>query len=237
MLVGYARVSTADQNPALQIDALNAARCSVIFEETACGADDERPQLKKCLKKLQPGDTLVVWKLDRLARSVIKLATLVQDLNNRGINFKSLTQPIDTTSPAGKLVFTVFAAIAEFERDMIKERVNAGIAAGRARGLRFGPPTKINGTVTLDEGETVAAAAKVLKVSRSTLYRALDAQHRKEHGTPYPRQRRKTEPEFEDPTIKRQRNNLYRLHDNGSKKRLLRPRTAVDPGSARHHEG
>ena len=128
MLVGYARVSTQDQKPALQRDALTAAGCEKLFEETASGAQRDRPQLQAAIDYMRAGDTLVVWKLDRLARSVKQLIETVEGLDARGIGFRSLTETIDTTTPGGKLVFHIFGALAEFERSIIRERTKAGLA-------------------------------------------------------------------------------------------------------------
>jgi DNA invertase Pin-like site-specific DNA recombinase len=140
-LLGYARVSTTDQQPQLQVDALTAAGCYRVFTETASGARPDRPTLAQLLDQLRPGDTLVVWKLDRLGRSLRHLVDSVTGLAERGIGFRSLQEAIDTTTPGGKLVFHVFAALAEFERDLIRERTSAGLAAARARGRQGGRPS------------------------------------------------------------------------------------------------
>jgi DNA invertase Pin-like site-specific DNA recombinase len=140
-LLGYARVSTTDQLPQLQVDALNAAGCYRVFTEAASGARTDRPVLEQVLDQLRPGDTLVVWKLDRLGRSLRHLIDTVTGLAERGIGFRSLQEAIDTTTPGGKLVFHVFAALAEFERDLIRERTAAGLAAARARGHHGGRPS------------------------------------------------------------------------------------------------
>ena len=135
-LLGYARVSTAgDQDVALQHHALTAAGCYRVFVDTASGALDARPALTEVLDQLRPEDTLVVWRLDRLGRSIRHLIDFLADLETRGIGFRSLTESIDTTSPGGRLVFHLFAALAQFERELIKERTNAGLAAARARGV------------------------------------------------------------------------------------------------------
>ena len=133
-LLGYARVSTTDQQPQLQVDALERAGCYRVFTETASGARVDRSVLEQLLDQLRPGDTLVVWKLDRLGRSLRHLVDTVTGLAERGIGFCSLQEAIDTTTPGGELVFHVFAALAEFERDLIRERTAAGLAAARARG-------------------------------------------------------------------------------------------------------
>src|SRR5919202_1797568 len=137
MLVGYARVSTQDQNPELQLDALQQAGCERVFVEKASGAQRDRPELKAALDFMRgKGDVLVVWKLDRLARSLKQLIETVEDLERRGIGFRSLTEQIDTTSPGGRLVFHIFGAMAEFARSIIRERTRAGLDAARARGAR-----------------------------------------------------------------------------------------------------
>lgn len=133
-LIGYARVSTADQDDALQTDALAAAGCTRVFSDTASGALDRRPQLDRCLDHLRIGDTLVVWRLDRLGRSVRHLTDTVTMLADRGVGFRSLTEGFDTTTPGGKLIFHVFAGLAEFEREIIRERTTAGLTSARARG-------------------------------------------------------------------------------------------------------
>jgi len=139
--VGYARVSTLDQNHDLQLDALREAGCERTFTESISGAKTNRPELQKALEYLRPGDTIVVWKLDRLGRNLKDLITIVGDLEDRGIGFKCITQSaIDTTTPMGKLVFHIFAALAEFEREVLRERVQAGLKAARARGRMGGRP-------------------------------------------------------------------------------------------------
>jgi len=136
MLVGYARVSTQDQKPELQLDALKAAGCEKVFVEKASGAQRERPELTAALDYVRDGDTLVVWKLDRLARSMKQLIETVEGLEEKGIGFRSLTEAIDTTTAGGKLVFHVFGALAEFERSIIRERTRAGLDAAKARGRK-----------------------------------------------------------------------------------------------------
>jgi len=138
MIIGYARVSTQDQNPEFQVDALERAGCEQIFQEKLTGRLRERPELSQCLRTLRKGDVLVVWKLDRLARSLKDLVEIVQELNDREIGFKSLTEAIDTTSSGGRLVFHIFGALAEFEHDLIRERTIAGLQAARARGRKGG---------------------------------------------------------------------------------------------------
>ena len=182
-LIGYTRVSTADQNPDLQHDALAAAGCTRVFTDTASGALDKRPQLDALLDYLRPGDVLVVWRLDRLGRSVRHLTETVNTLAGRGIGFRSLTEGIDTTTPAGKLVFHIFAALGEFERDLIRERTNAGLAAARARGRKGGrrpkmTPDKLATARKLYDARehTVAQIGEIVGVSPATLYRHLGGQ-------------------------------------------------------------
>jgi DNA invertase Pin-like site-specific DNA recombinase len=179
-LLGYARVSTTDQHPQLQVDALERAGCYRVFTETASGARADRPVLEQVLDQLRPGDTLVVWKLDRLGRSLRHLVDTVTGLAERGIGFRSLQEAIDTTTPGGKLVFHVFAALAEFERDLIRERTGAGLAAARSRGRRGGRPSVLTGhklevaREMYGSGQyTVAAIAKTLGISRASVYRHL----------------------------------------------------------------
>ena len=185
MLVGYARVSTHDQTLTLQRDALQQAGCSRIFTDTASGARADRPGLEDALGFARPGDTLVVWKLDRLGRSLPHLLETVARLQERGVGFRSLTEQLDTTTSGGTLVFHVFAALAEFERDVIRERTRAGLTAARARGRRGGRPR----AAALDDVRKVALARSLyadktlsitqicttLRVSRSTLYRYITA--------------------------------------------------------------
>lgn len=174
---GYARVSTHEQTLDLQRDALSAAGATTIYEDTATGENAERPELSQCLKALREGDTLVVWRLDRLGRNVQDLLRIVNALEDRGIAFMSLTEAINTRGPTGKLIFHLFAALAEFERDLIRERTLAGLAAARARGRMGGRPRALD-----NRGEKRAVAmmksndlpiteiARILGVSRSTLY-------------------------------------------------------------------
>ena len=138
MIIGYARVSTQDQNSELQVDALEKAGAEQVFQEKFTGKLRERPELSQCLRTLRKGDVLVVWKLDRLARSLKDLVEIVQDLNDREVGFKSLTEAIDTTNSGGRLVFHIFGALAEFEHDLIRERTKAGLQAARARGRKGG---------------------------------------------------------------------------------------------------
>lgn len=180
-LVGYSRVSTADQTADLQSDALTAAGCQRIFTDTASGGTTERPQLSAALDYLRDGDVLCVWRLDRLGRSLKHLVEVVAALQDRGVGFRSLHESIDTTTPSGRLTFHVFAALAEFERDLIRERTVAGLTAARARGRKGGrkpslTPKKVQVARRMyEQGDsTVAEIAKVLGVSRATIYRHLD---------------------------------------------------------------
>jgi DNA invertase Pin-like site-specific DNA recombinase len=182
-LLGYARVSTIDQDATLQIDALNRAGCYRVFVDTGSGSLQHRPELDKLLDQIRPGDTLVVWRLDRLGRSIRHLIDQLQVLAERGVGFRSLQETIDTTSPGGRLVFHVFAALAEFERDLIRERTNAGLAAARARGRTGGRPSSLSSDQIkaarrmYDQNDmTVAQIGDVLGVSRTTIYRALNRQ-------------------------------------------------------------
>ena len=182
MLVGYARVSTQDQNPALQLDALSAAGCERVFVEKASCAQRDRPELKAAIDYIRSGDTLVVWKLDRLARSLKQLIETVEHLGEQGIGFRSLTEAIDTTTAGGKLVFHMFGALAEFERSIIRERTRAGLDAAKARGRRGGRPPKLNEkdmstarALLAEPSITVEDVARRLGVSPATLYRHLPA--------------------------------------------------------------
>ena len=142
MLIGYARVSTTSQNLDLQMDALKKAGCEKIFKDTQSGARESRPGLDESLAFLRLGDVLVVWKLDRLGRTLRQLVNLVHDFESRGIGFKSLSESIDTTTSSGKLVFGIFSALAEFERSLIRERTMAGLESARARGKKGGRKPK-----------------------------------------------------------------------------------------------
>ena len=182
MFVGYARVSTQDQKPALQLDALKAVGCEKVFVEKASGAQRERPEMKAALDYMRTGDTLVVWKLDRLARSMKQLIETVEMLEGQGIGFRSLTEAIDTTTAGGKLVFHIFGALAEFERSIIRERTRAGLDAAKARGRRGGRPPKLTDkdltvarAMLAEASITVEDVAKRLGVSPATLYRHLPA--------------------------------------------------------------
>ena len=178
MLIGYARVSTQDQNLDLQLDALERAGAEKVFTDAVSGAKAARPGLDEALSHLRSGDTLVVWRLDRLGRSLRHLIDTIQALSDRGIGFKSLQEAIDTTTPGGKLVFHVFGALAEFERDLIRERTNAGLKAARARGRNGGRPKSLTDkqltqakVLIKDPSVSIGEICKTLRISRSTLYR------------------------------------------------------------------
>jgi DNA invertase Pin-like site-specific DNA recombinase len=179
MLIGYARVSTYEQTLNLQQDALKKAECSKIFTDTASGAKTERIGLDEALNYVRKGDTLVVWRLDRLGRSLPHLITTLTGLEERGIGFKSLTENIDTTTSGGKLIFHIFGALAEFERNLIRERTTAGLTAARARGKKGGRPQALTGkqlSIARDLYEKrhpIGEILHTLKISRATLYRAL----------------------------------------------------------------
>jgi len=178
MLVGYARVSTTDQNLDLQTDALHAAGCERLFTDTISGAKVDRPGLTAALGICRPGDTLVVWKLDRLGRSLPHLVETVRDLVARGVDFKSLQESIDTTTSGGKLIFHLFASLAEFERDLIRERTNAGLSAARARGRKGGRPKGVDpkkqkvALALKKEGEhSIHEICEIVGISRNTYYK------------------------------------------------------------------
>jgi DNA invertase Pin-like site-specific DNA recombinase len=182
MQVGYARVSTQEQDAEMQRVALREAGCERLFEETASGAQRDRPQLAAALEYLRSGDTLVVWKLDRLARSLKQLIETVEMLEERGAHFRSLTESVDTGTPGGKLVFHVFGALAEFERGLIRERTMAGLSLARAQGRVGGRPRSISDQSLiaarglLAAGDlTVSEIAAQIGVSPATLYRYLPA--------------------------------------------------------------
>jgi len=175
---GYARVSTTSQDASLQHDALTAGGCARIWTDVASGSRDDRPQLAQLLERLLPGDTFVVWRLDRLGRSLPHLLATVNDLEARGVGFRSLTESIDTTTAGGRLVFSIFGALADFERQLIRERTIAGLEAARARGRVGGRPTvmtpqRIEAARALltQPGATITGVARDLGVSRNTIYR------------------------------------------------------------------
>ncbi len=181
-LLGYARVSTLEQDAALQHDALRAAGCFRSWTDTASGAVTDRPELAAVMDALRAGDTLVVWRLDRLGRSLPHLIETVRGLAERGVGFRSLQETIDTTTPGGRLVFHVFGSLAEFERDLIRERTMAGLAAARRRGRVGGRPSVMTAAKTtqaarmVSVGTPLTEVAEVLGVSRTTLYRHLKTQ-------------------------------------------------------------
>jgi DNA invertase Pin-like site-specific DNA recombinase len=189
-LVGYARVSTDDQDLALQMDTLVGLGVNQddIFTDKASGAKTERPGLVACLDKLQQGDTLVVWRLDRLGRSMHHLVELIEVLQNRGIDFRSVSDGlIDTTSPSGELIFHIFSALAQFERRLIQERTKAGLASARARGRMGGRPpidldgAKVRAARKLNDDHTlnIDDICRTLHISRSTYYRYVRIKSRK----------------------------------------------------------
>jgi DNA invertase Pin-like site-specific DNA recombinase len=180
MLVGYARVSTFEQNLSPQIDALQQAGCEKIFNDRASGAKTDRPGLGEALKYVRKGDTLLVWRLDRLGRSLIHLIETVGKLEEKGIGFRSLQEAIDTTTSGGRLVFQIFGALAEFERNLIRERTQAGLAAARARGRKGGRPKALNQTkIELayklydEKNHTIKEICQILGISKPTLYNYL----------------------------------------------------------------
>ena len=178
-LVGYARVSTAEQSLALQKDALHAAGCEEVYEDHASGARADRPGLAEALRHVRRGDTLVTWKLDRLGRSMGHLIETVRALERKGVGFRSLTEGVDTTTPGGTLVFHLFGALAQFERDLIRERTGAGLKAAEARGRKGGrrpvvtPDKLARARAHLAQGLTVREAAARLKIGKTALYMAL----------------------------------------------------------------
>ncbi len=182
MLIGYARVSTDDQDLALQRSALKAAGCRRLYEEKVSGARRDRPELARMLDNLRDGeDVIVVTRLDRLARSTKDLLDIAEQLNAIGAGLRSLAEPwADTTSPAGRMILTVFAGIAEFERSLIHQRTSSGREAAKKRGVRFGRPPKLSadqvalGRLLVEEGKSVRDAAALLKCHHATLYRALN---------------------------------------------------------------
>ena len=183
MKIGYARVSTRDQSFDLQTDALEQAGCEQIYQEVVSGVKSQRKVLDNLLQSIRPGDVLVVWKLDRLGRSLRHLVELVNDLVSRGVGLQSLNDPIDTTTSQGRLVFNLFACLAEFERDLLMERTQAGLKAARARGRKGGRPkgipkgslpTAIAAETLYREGRlSVKQISEKLGISKSTLYKYL----------------------------------------------------------------
>jgi DNA invertase Pin-like site-specific DNA recombinase len=182
MKIGYARVSTTDQNLDLQRVALKEAGCQRIFQEKISGAHRRRPELERLLDQLRAGDTVVVWKLDRLARSTRDLLEIAEAIKAADASFRSLSEPwADTTSHAGKMIMTIFAGIAEFERDVIRERTGAGRLLAKQRGVRFGRPQKLKNDQRelamrlLQEGKSVGEVARTFNVHGTTIYRLLQA--------------------------------------------------------------
>jgi DNA invertase Pin-like site-specific DNA recombinase len=186
MKIGYARVSTEEQDTRLQLDALKQEGCKRIYEEKTSGSKADRPELQKLLDAAREGDVVIVWKLDRLGRSLKDLITIVTGLKERGIGFRSLTETIDTTSSGGRLIFHIFASLAEFERSIISDRTKAGLTAARARGRKGGRKPKLNNDdiariKTLAEARkadgthehTLADIARSYRISPMTLWRAL----------------------------------------------------------------
>ncbi len=176
MLIGYARVSTHDQNLDLQQDSLYAAGCEKIFVDELSGAKAARPGLQQAMDSLREGDVLMVWRLDRLGRSLRNLLELVEKLKERKVGFRSLQESMDTSTSGGNLIFQVFGALAEFERNIIRDRTNAGLAAARARGRTGGRPKKLDEhqrqlvTRFYREGTPIPEILKTVKISKSTLY-------------------------------------------------------------------
>jgi DNA invertase Pin-like site-specific DNA recombinase len=179
MLIGYARVSTHEQTLNLQRDALAKAGCNKIFTDTASGARTERKGLEEALNYVRKGDTLIVWRLDRLGRSLPHLIATMTDLEERGIGFKSLTENIDTITSGGKLIFHIFGALAEFERNLIRERTQAGLVAARSRGRKGGRPNVLSmkqlgiARDLYEKQHPIADICRTLKISKATLYRSI----------------------------------------------------------------
>jgi DNA invertase Pin-like site-specific DNA recombinase len=178
MLIGYARVSTQDQKMALQLDALKAAGCKKVYRDTASGVREDRKGLSEAIGYARKGDCIVIWKLDRLGRSLKQLIEIITRLNSLGIGLKSLQESIDTTTSGGKLIFHVFGALAEFERDVIRERTRAGLKAARARGRKGGRPRIMDAkkiqmakAMLKDKNNSIADICRTLGLSKSTLYR------------------------------------------------------------------
>jgi DNA invertase Pin-like site-specific DNA recombinase len=182
MKYGYARVSQNDQNPALQLAALKKAGCRQVYKDNGIsGATTRRPALLRCLEALATGDTLIVWKLDRLGRSLRDLIAMLDDLKQRGVKFRSLTEAIDTETPTGRAMWQMIGVLAELERSLIIERTRAGVKEAQSRGVKFGRKPKltteqcVHARQLIDRGEPVRAVARLLRVDRSTIYRALQS--------------------------------------------------------------
>jgi DNA invertase Pin-like site-specific DNA recombinase len=189
MLIGYARVSTQDQNLDLQVEALNKIGCEKIFEEIVSGIKTDRQNLNEALSYLRPGDSLVVWRLDRLGRTLKQLIELINTLKEREIGFMSITEAIDTTTPTGQFFFHITAAFAELERDLIRERTKAGLASARARGRKGGRPKAIDSEAFQmalilynEKKTTVANISKQFNISKRTFYRYLEDYRKKNMG-------------------------------------------------------
>jgi DNA invertase Pin-like site-specific DNA recombinase len=179
MKYGYARVSTEDRNPAMQLAALRKAGCKTVFTDEVTGAHVKRPALARCLKTLQPGDTLIVWKLDRLGRSLRDLIAMLDGFKQQRVKFRSLTEAIDTETPTGRAMWQMIGVLAELERSLIVERTRAGVKAAQRRGVKFGRKAKLtperlsHARTMIDHGTTPTDAAKIIGIGRATLYRAL----------------------------------------------------------------
>lgn len=200
MLIGYGRVSTADQSLDLQLDALKDVGCQKIFQDVASGARSDRPGLDEAMAYLREGDTLVVWKLDRLGRSLKHLIEVLTRLNEEKKAFRSLQESLDTSTPTGKLIFHVFGALAEFERDLIRERTKAGLAAARARGRKGGRPRVMDDrkiamarTLLADPDNRVVDVCDTLGICKATLYNYL-----KSRAVSKPEENAETEGEHHD---------------------------------------
>ena len=194
MLIGYARVSTDDQDTRLQTDALEKAGCNRIFREKASGAKTDRPELARLIDTVRKGDVVIVWKLDRLGRSLPHLIELVAGLEGRGIGMRSLTDNIDTTTASGRMFFHMMGALAQFERDLIRERTLAGLVAARAQGRLGGRPPSLSpedietAKAAIAAGESMDVVARRIGVARSTLY----ANGLRRHAPAPPKPRRKS---------------------------------------------
>lgn len=195
MKIGYARISTQEQSLDLQTDALTAAGCEKLFHDIASGAKDERRGLAEAVEYARSGDTLVVWKLDRLGRSLKHLIETINRLHEKGVGFASLQESIDTTTSGGKLIFHVFGALAEFERELIRERTRAGLKAARARGRKGGRKEKLSPqqvemvrAMVNDPNISIGAICETFKISKPTLYRYVPApgKQRKTQDQPKP---------------------------------------------------
>jgi DNA invertase Pin-like site-specific DNA recombinase len=180
MKIGYARVSTEDQKLTIQLETLKKVGCTRIFREKVSGSYRDRPELNRMLEQLRQGDVVTVWKLDRLARSTRNLLEIVEVIDSAGARFQSISEPwADTTTHAGKMIMTIFAGIAEFERDLIRERTGAGRADAKKRGVRFGRPKKMNpeqkklAQRLIAEGKSVSEVARTFSVHPATVYRVL----------------------------------------------------------------